>query len=119
MSSVEAFYSRLAQDEVFRNQVQNATSKEECRQIVKAAGYDFTQDELEAHNTKILATDELHSLQIQELGEKEMAAVLGGFHGGKIMQIYGSPDLRQSFIIYIFNGSEEEKQEIMIPTEGI
>jgi predicted ribosomally synthesized peptide with nif11-like leader len=91
MSSVEAFYARLAEDEAFRAQVQSATSKEECSQIVKAAGYDFTQEELDAYNTKLLIEANLSPEQIQELGEKEMAEVLGGYLGDRYHLMYGAP----------------------------
>jgi predicted ribosomally synthesized peptide with nif11-like leader len=91
MSSVEAFYTRLAEDEAFRAQIQSATSKEECSQIVKAAGYDFTQEELDAYNTKLLIEANLDPEKIQELGEKEMAEVLGGYLGDRYHLMYGAP----------------------------
>ncbi|MEH2092689.1 Nif11-like leader peptide family natural product precursor [Nostoc sp.] len=42
IENVKNFYENLANDEAFRNQIQAVNSKEECSQIVKAAGYDFT-----------------------------------------------------------------------------
>jgi predicted ribosomally synthesized peptide with nif11-like leader len=90
MSSVEAFYARLTEDEAFRAQVQSATSKEECSRIVKAAGYDFTQEELDTYNKKLLIDTGLDSSQLQELNEKEVAEVLGGFYGdGRYQLMYG------------------------------
>jgi predicted ribosomally synthesized peptide with nif11-like leader len=91
MSPIEAFYNRLAQDAKFRTQVQGATSKQECSQIIKAAGYHFTPDEFNAYNAKLLATAKLDASQIQDLEEREMAEVLGGFYWSKFWQIYGSP----------------------------
>lgn len=41
--AVQAFYQRLATDEAFRTQIQKVKSKEECSQIVKTAGFNFTQ----------------------------------------------------------------------------
>ena len=43
LGSVRDFYKQLVADDDFRNQIQNVENKEECSQIVKAAGYDFTQ----------------------------------------------------------------------------
>jgi len=43
LENVKAFYERLAIDEVFRSQIQNVKTKDECSQIVKSSGYDFTQ----------------------------------------------------------------------------
>jgi predicted ribosomally synthesized peptide with nif11-like leader len=43
LENVKAFYERLATDEAFSVQIQALKSKNECRQIVKSAGYDFTQ----------------------------------------------------------------------------
>lgn len=74
---VKAFYNRLTEDEEFRIQLQNVSSKEECKQIVQAAGYYFTQEELEGHTAELLESDEAEN-QLQDLGEKELAAVFGG-----------------------------------------
>ena len=38
------FYERLAIDEAFRVQINSAQSKQECSQIVRETGYDFTQE---------------------------------------------------------------------------
>ena len=43
LENVKAFYERLATDEVFSSQIQGVKNKDECSQIVKGAGYDFTQ----------------------------------------------------------------------------
>ncbi|HLP91816.1 MAG TPA: Nif11-like leader peptide family natural product precursor [Nostocaceae cyanobacterium] len=74
---VKAFYNRLTNDADFRTQIQNASSKEECSQIVQAAGYYFTQEELEGHTAELLESEEAET-QLQDLGEKELAAVFGG-----------------------------------------
>ncbi|NJL80350.1 MAG: Nif11-like leader peptide family natural product precursor [Richelia sp. RM2_1_2] len=74
---VKAFYERLENDEAFRTQIQQVQSKEECSQIVKKAGYEFTQDELEEYTLLILesANDEG---ELQDLDQKELAGVIGG-----------------------------------------
>ncbi|HLO88699.1 MAG TPA: Nif11-like leader peptide family natural product precursor [Nostocaceae cyanobacterium] len=85
---VKAFYNRLVNDEDFRTQVQNVSSKEECKQIVQAAGYYFTQEELEGHTGELLESDEAENL-LQDLGEKELAAVLGGAIYPTYQLLYG------------------------------
>ncbi|MEN9566807.1 MAG: hypothetical protein RLZZ69_2003, partial [Cyanobacteriota bacterium] len=57
LENVKAFYQRLADDETFRHQIQNVNSKEECSQIVRAAGYEFTQQEYENYTIQLLETD--------------------------------------------------------------
>jgi len=77
LEHVKAFYDRLENDEAFRNQIQQVQSKEECSQIVKQAGYEFTQHELEEYTLLVLesANDED---ELQDLDEKELAGVIGG-----------------------------------------
>lgn len=55
--NVRAFYERLANDERFRTQIQAVKSKEECSQIVKGAGYDFTFEEFEEFTTQVLDSE--------------------------------------------------------------
>lgn len=87
---VKAFYSRLTSDEAFRTQIQNVSSKEECSQIVQAAGYDFTQEELENYTAELLESAAAEN-ELQDLGEKELAGVFGGAFGESIIQaLYGS-----------------------------
>jgi predicted ribosomally synthesized peptide with nif11-like leader len=75
LENVRKFYTQLAIDEAFRNQVQNASSKEECRQTIRAAGYDFTTQELEDYTAqKIDSSDDL-----SEVNKAELEMVLGGF----------------------------------------
>lgn len=77
---VKAFYKKLASDEVFRTQIQGVKTKEECSQIVKAAGYDFTLEEYEEYTAQLLelAPDEG---DFKDLSEKELEAISGGFIG--------------------------------------
>ena len=77
LENVRAFYERLADDEVFRTQLQGVKSKAECSQIVKGAGYDFTQQEYEEYTARLLESTTANS-EFRELEEKELEAVMGG-----------------------------------------
>jgi hypothetical protein len=90
LGSVRDFYKQLVADDDFRNQVQNVENKEECSQIVKAAGYDFTQEEYEEYTLKLLESANSDN-ELQDLGEKELAAVFGGITGAKLRRIQAQP----------------------------
>ena len=91
LENVKAFYENLANDEAFRTQLQNVTSKEECSQIVKAAGYDFTLEEYEEYTAQLLESTDDES-ELKDLNEKELAAVFGGLTGrASFILIYGLP----------------------------
>ncbi len=77
LENVKAFYQQLANDEAFRNQIQNIQSKEECSQIVKTAGYDFTLQEYEEYTAQLLDSDSDNS-ELKDLSEQELEAVFGG-----------------------------------------
>lgn len=77
LENVKAFYKRLASDEVFRAQIQGVNSKAECSQIVKGAGYDFTQEEYEEYTAQLLESSATDG-ELKELDEKELEAVFGG-----------------------------------------
>ena len=77
IESVEAFYERLANDPDFNTQIQSVKSKEECSQIVQAAGYDFTQKEFEEYTTILLDLNPSDG-ELRNVDEKELAAVYGG-----------------------------------------
>jgi predicted ribosomally synthesized peptide with nif11-like leader len=91
---VKVFYEKLSQDEAFRDQVKNAKNKEDFSSIIQAAGYDFTQKELEDYTSKLLDGD----VSSDSLGERELEAIQGGFinHNSSI-QIYGSPPMQDYF----------------------
>lgn len=75
IENVQAFYKRLANDEVFRIKIETAGSKQKCSQIVREAGYDFTQKEFEEFTAQLLDSNaEDH----RELGEIELEAAVGG-----------------------------------------
>ncbi|MCW5314575.1 Nif11-like leader peptide family natural product precursor [Nostoc sp. KVJ3] len=89
LEHVKAFYVKLANDEAFSTQIQAVNSKEECSQIVKAAGYDFTLEEYEEYTTQLLESAEGEG-ELKDLSEKELAAVFGGLTGKpKIQPLYG------------------------------
>jgi predicted ribosomally synthesized peptide with nif11-like leader len=77
LQDVKAFYQRLADDEAFRSQIQNVNNKEECSAIVRAAGYDFTQQEYEEYTIQLLESDPADS-DLKDLSEQELEAVVGG-----------------------------------------
>ncbi|MEH1819598.1 MAG: Nif11-like leader peptide family natural product precursor [Nostoc sp.] len=89
LEDVKGFYEKLANDEAFRNQIQAVNSKEECSQIVKAAGYNFTLEEYEEYTTQLLESANGEG-ELKDLSEKELAAVFGGLTGKpKIQPLYG------------------------------
>ncbi|MCF4970625.1 Nif11-like leader peptide family natural product precursor [Nostoc sp. CMAA1605] len=75
--NVRAFYERLANDEAFRTQMQQVESKEECSQVVKAAGFEFTQAEFEEYTTQLLESA-VGEGELRDLDEQELEAVFGG-----------------------------------------
>ena len=83
LEQVHAFYKRTASDEEFRSRLQEANSKEECSQIVKTAGFDFTQQEFEEYTARLLESDRMTD-EMYDLSEKELETVFGG---GKRMPI--------------------------------
>jgi predicted ribosomally synthesized peptide with nif11-like leader len=77
LKNVELFYERLLADKVFRQKIKSADSKEECSHIVKAAGYDFTQKELEEYTAKSIKGNASEH-EIQSLKKRELETVAGG-----------------------------------------
>jgi predicted ribosomally synthesized peptide with nif11-like leader len=95
LEQVHAFYERVASDESFRSRIQSVNSKEECSEIVKAAGFDFTQQEFEDYTTQLLESKRLDE-EVQDLSEEDLATVAGGFFGRfpKLYLMYGLPPNR-------------------------
>jgi predicted ribosomally synthesized peptide with nif11-like leader len=81
IKNAKAFYQRITEDSDFRTPFESASTKEERRQLIKDAGYDFTTDEWQAAVTEIQAVD-----SNQEIQEAELEAVSGGFQA---VAIYG------------------------------
>ncbi|MBD2167792.1 Nif11-like leader peptide family natural product precursor [Calothrix membranacea FACHB-236] len=89
LENVRDFYKKLANDEAFRNQMQAVESKDECSQVVKNAGFNFTQEEFEEYTTQLIESN-ANENDLQDLGEKELEAVFGGILGKPIIQpLYG------------------------------
>ncbi|MFM6024692.1 MAG: Nif11-like leader peptide family natural product precursor [Dolichospermum sp.] len=80
LENVKSFYKHLADNEDFRDQIKSAENKEECSRIVKSAGFDFTLEEYEEYTYQLLESANSED-EIQDLGEKELAAVFGGITG--------------------------------------
>ncbi|MBV6626097.1 MAG: Nif11-like leader peptide family natural product precursor [Rivularia sp. (in: Bacteria)] len=94
LQNVKAFYKRLATDEALRTQLQAVGSKDECSQIVRNAGYDFTSQEFEEYTAQLLESNsdngEITDLDgVTDLNEKELDAVFGG-----ASSIVGKPIIR-------------------------
>ncbi len=75
IENVKAFYERLANDEVFRIQIETAGSKHKCSKIVREAGYGFTQKEFEEFTAQLLDSN---AENLEELGETELELAVGG-----------------------------------------
>ena len=90
LENVKSFYEYLEDNEAFRDQIKAAENKEECSQIVKEAGFDFTLEEYEEYTYQLLESANSED-EIQDLGEKELAAVFGGITGitSRIRPLYG------------------------------
>lgn len=95
LEQVHAFYQKVASDESFRSRIQSVNSKEECSEIVKGAGFDFTSREFEEYTARLLESDRPDE-EIKDLSEEDLAAVAGGFIGGVGSRpIYGLPPNRK------------------------
>ena len=90
LGNVKSFYEYLEDNEAFRDQIKAAENKEECSRIVKEAGFDFTLEEYEEYTYQLLESTNYED-EIQDLGEKELAAVFGGITGinSRIRPLYG------------------------------
>jgi predicted ribosomally synthesized peptide with nif11-like leader len=113
VESVKLFYARLAIDEAFRTQVQNAQTKEECTQTVKDAGFDFTSQELEDYTAQILDLPD----DLSELDKAELDSVLGGFSAlaggfpGHMQPLYG--------VIWPSSGPPQQMYGVVMPPDPI
>ncbi|MCA2653840.1 Nif11-like leader peptide family natural product precursor [Microcystis sp. M061S2] len=96
LEQVHAFYQKIASDESFRSRIQSVNSKEECSEIVKAAGFDFTPQEFEEYTARILESERPDE-EVTDLSEEDLAAVAGGFIGSfrwPPIMLYGGPPKR-------------------------
>ena len=74
IDSAKAFYSRMTTDEAFRNQLEQLASKQERKQIMQTAGYDFTPEEWQATIAQIQDANSASG----ELSDAQLEAVSGG-----------------------------------------
>jgi predicted ribosomally synthesized peptide with nif11-like leader len=89
---VKAFYEKLSQDQVFRDQIKNSNKKEDFNLKVKTAGYNFTQQEFEDYTAQLLEADISSANNVLKVGERELNAIRGGFIDiHDLVPIYGSP----------------------------
>ncbi|MFN8950814.1 MAG: Nif11-like leader peptide family natural product precursor [Aphanizomenon sp.] len=108
LENVKSFYEYLADNEAFRDQIKAAENKEECSRIVKEAVFDFTLEEYEEYTYQLLESTNSED-EIQDLGEKELAAVFGGITGNNsrirpiIRPLYGVvwPPIRPMYGVVI------------------
>jgi predicted ribosomally synthesized peptide with nif11-like leader len=74
LNNVRLFYARLSTDADFNAQIQGVENKEACSRLVKAEGYDFTQQEFEDYTAQMLE----ESSELRSVDEQELQAVAGG-----------------------------------------
>ncbi len=74
VESAKAFLEKFGKDEGFRAQVEGAANDEDRRALVKAAGYEFTAEEMKT----ALGDKEMKAAVGHELSEEELAGVSGG-----------------------------------------
>jgi predicted ribosomally synthesized peptide with nif11-like leader len=85
---LKEFLVRLVKDQSFRTELDNGTV-EERQQILKSAGYIFSQEEFETAAIHVLESKERG--EFTELNEEELAGVLGGCVGYKYPIIWWPP----------------------------
>lgn len=88
IAKVKEFLIKLVKDETFQTRLNNS-SVEERNQFLNDSGYDFKQDEFE--NAAIAVLEASERGEFTELSQTELAAVFGGFVGGRpiIQPMYG------------------------------
>lgn len=77
IENARAFAMRMKEDETFRKSFMETGSREKAMELVKARGYDFTQDELVQVREEYVAKLK----ESGELGDEELARVSGGTPG--------------------------------------
>ncbi|MGK7923574.1 MAG: Nif11-like leader peptide family natural product precursor [Trichodesmium sp.] len=89
LENVRAFYERIADDQEFLDQLQATETQEEGKKILEDAGYEFTTEELEEYTSQVLESSDAEDSILEDLNEKEMAAVFGGLSKTIIQPLYG------------------------------
>jgi len=88
VESAKAFYERILTDEDFRIQHRNAANDDERREMVLAAGYNFTPEEWEIVTTQLQTSNSAGG----ELSDAQLEAVSGGMPTPLPMfPMYGGP----------------------------
>jgi predicted ribosomally synthesized peptide with nif11-like leader len=77
LENVKLFYEKISSDKYFSAKIQSAANKEECSRIVKAEGFEFTQQEFEYYTAQALEVGSSKQ-EFQFLNERELEAVVGG-----------------------------------------
>ena len=75
VENAKSFYVRVTTDEVFRVQLEQTATAKERKQIIQAAGYEFTLEEWEIAKEQILAASDSND---GELSDTELTTVNGG-----------------------------------------
>lgn len=76
LENVRAFYERLATNKTFHAQIKSLKTKNECSQVVKNAGYDFSQEKFAEFTAQLLESTVAED-SFRDLNEKELSAVFG------------------------------------------
>ncbi|TRT83693.1 MAG: Nif11-like leader peptide family natural product precursor [Microcystis aeruginosa Ma_AC_P_19900807_S299] len=93
VEQTKAFYQRIATDEDFRSRFQNLKNCEEFSKLAKESDYEFTEREFETYTCQLLEAECLKD-KVQDLNERELASILGGFLAkASIKPKYGSVSL--------------------------
>ena len=74
VENAKSFYVRVTTDEEFRVQLEQTAAKER-KQIIQAAGYEFTSEEWETAKEQILAASDSDN---GELSDAELTSISGG-----------------------------------------
>lgn len=77
VENAKSFYVRVTTDEEFRAQLEQIATAKQRRQIIQAAGYEFTPEEWEIAKEQILAASDSNE---GELSDTESNAITGGLH---------------------------------------
>ena len=75
IENAQSFYVRVTTDEEFRTQLEQTETVEERQQIIRTAGFEFTNEEWETAKEQILAAS---SSNEGELSDTELTAISGG-----------------------------------------
>ena len=75
IENARSFYVRVTTDEEFRTQLEQTATAEERQQIIRTAGFEFTNEEWETAKEQILAASNSNE---GDLSDTELTAISGG-----------------------------------------